>query len=79
VSIVAINEINEYVKKRESGLPLSEIKRLCAEFVMERDRNARCTCVDFDMEDGRTNRPYAIREGRMIMREKLGEKSVQDL
>jgi hypothetical protein len=38
MSIEAIEEIEEYVRQREAGLNLAEIKRRCEEFIKKRDR-----------------------------------------
>ena len=70
MSLEAISEIERYLHQRENGLPLSEIKRRCEEFVRERDGTGSEMSRYERHVNGYYGRP-CIREGVEIEREKV--------
>ena len=69
MSTLAIKAIDDYLNEQEAGIPLSEIKRRCEEFVQKRDSDPRNDYVR-DWYSGQRER-YFIREGREIERDRL--------
>lgn len=74
MSIEAIQAIEKFVHQREHGLPLSEIKRRCEEFVQERDKNEDINAkyrYGYMVKDYRQEREFYRREGKILERVKL--------
>ena len=72
MSIIAIEAIAKYMDQRESGIPVSEIKRRIVEFVRARELRHNFNSYSHSrVYFSNDNQNFATRDGERVYRDKV--------